>query len=83
MLHVILYNIQGEDMKENLFVTALKQHFLSQRQEAIAVLSLYLSNPVAIGDHPDILKILIEYTEKIAHADDCLETLDKYLTQGE
>ena len=51
--------------KPYIFLDAAIAHFESERKEALAVLTLYLSEPSAIGDHPEILKVIKEYTKKL------------------
>ena len=39
----------------NVMYDALKAQFEAKKQAALANLTVYLSNPVGIGEHPDIL----------------------------
>jgi hypothetical protein len=39
----------------NALYEALKAQFEAQRQKAIATLTVYLTNPVGIGEHPQII----------------------------
>tara|TARA_B100001123_G_scaffold448460_2_gene609718 strand:+ start:567 stop:821 length:255 start_codon:yes stop_codon:yes gene_type:complete len=50
-------------------------HFESQREEAIAVLQLYFTSPSAVGDHPGLVGDIVEWTSKIAEAEDALRVL--------
>jgi methylaspartate ammonia-lyase len=59
----------------NVMYDALKAQFEAKKQEALANLTVYLSNPVAIGEHPDIIKEMVKLTVKLADAEGCLETL--------
>tara|TARA_B100000497_G_scaffold127896_1_gene171633 strand:+ start:1617 stop:1835 length:219 start_codon:yes stop_codon:yes gene_type:complete len=62
-------------MKQNLMYDALKAQFEAQRQKAIATLSVYFTNSVGIGEHPQIIDEMVEQTKLLAEANDCLETL--------
>jgi|TARA_R100000908_G_C3754802_1_gene149160 hypothetical protein len=54
---------------------ALKAQFEAQRQKAIATLSVYFTNSVGIGEHPQMIDEMVEQTKLLAEANDCLETL--------
>jgi len=36
----------------NVMYDALKAQFVAQKQKALATLTIYLTNPVGIGEHP-------------------------------
>lgn len=59
----------------NALYEALKAQFEAQRQKAIATLTVYLTNPVGIGEHPQIIDEMVEQTKSLAEAVDCLERL--------
>ena len=59
----------------NALYEALKAQFEAQRQKAIATLTVYLTNPVGIGEHPQIIDEMVEQTRSLAEAADCLERL--------
>jgi hypothetical protein len=56
-------------------VDALQAKYIAQKLEAIANLQNYLSNPVGVGEHPDIVNECDKLVETIGHADDKLNTL--------
>tara|TARA_R110002126_G_scaffold77334_1_gene192876 strand:- start:35 stop:262 length:228 start_codon:yes stop_codon:yes gene_type:complete len=56
---------------------ALLAHFHAQREEALAVLHLYLSQPVGVADHSNILKELVDWTKKLSEAEEQLECLKR------
>ncbi len=62
-------------MRQNLMYDALKAQFEAQRQKAIATLSVYFTNSVGIGEHPQMIDEMVEQTKLLAEANDCLETL--------
>jgi hypothetical protein len=57
---------------------ALKSHYESQIDEAVATLDLYFNRSVGIGEHSDLLLELKKYTELLDAADSKLQTLGKY-----
>tara|TARA_R110000803_G_scaffold2021_1_gene6657 strand:+ start:2081 stop:2308 length:228 start_codon:yes stop_codon:yes gene_type:complete len=54
---------------------AVKSQFQAQKQKAIATLTIYLTNPVGIGEHPQHIDEMVEITKQLAEAEDCLERL--------
>ncbi len=59
----------------NALYEALKAQFVAQQQKAIATLTVYLTNPVGMGEHPQIIDEMVEQTKSLAEAEDCLERL--------
>tara|TARA_R110001632_G_scaffold117692_1_gene229836 strand:+ start:401 stop:637 length:237 start_codon:yes stop_codon:yes gene_type:complete len=59
----------------NALYEALKSQFVAQKQKALATLTVYLTNPVGIGEHPQIIDEMVEQTRSLAEAEDCLERL--------
>jgi len=59
----------------NALYEALKLQFEAQKQKAIATLTVYLTNPVGIGEHPQIIDEMVEQTKSLAEAEDCIERL--------
>ena len=59
----------------NALYEALKAQFEAQKQKALATLTVYLTNPVGIGEHPQIIDEMVEQTKSLAEAEDCLERL--------
>jgi len=66
-------------MKEKL-LEALVTHYKAQKNEALAVIDLYLNNSVGIGDHSNILDELKNWTTKLSEAQENLMVLEKYFT---
>ena len=67
----------------NLMYKALLAHFHAQREEALAVLHLYLSQPVGVADHSNILKELVDWTKKLSEAEEQLECLKRNINTNE
>ena len=66
-------------MKEKL-LEALVTHYKAQKNEALAVIDLYLNNSVGIGDHSNILDELKQWTTKLSEAQENLMVIEKYFT---
>tara|TARA_R110002020_G_scaffold268819_3_gene484085 strand:+ start:28207 stop:28416 length:210 start_codon:yes stop_codon:yes gene_type:complete len=62
-------------------------HFIAARQRAAANLENYLSNPVAIGEHPDLVGEVITLIEELDSASSKINTVHELLsgmiTEGE
>ena len=56
-------------------VDALNAKYMASKLQAIANLQNYLSNPVGIGEHPDIVSECAKLLEQITDADGNLLTL--------
>jgi methylaspartate ammonia-lyase len=61
----------------NIIYDALKAQFEAQQKMALAQLTIYFTNPVGIGEHPQIIDEMVAMTKSLAEANDCLETLKK------
>jgi len=61
----------------NIMYDALKAQFVAQKQKAIATITVYLTSPVGIGEHPQLIDEMVEQTKLLAEANDCIETLQK------
>jgi methylaspartate ammonia-lyase len=59
----------------NIMYEALKAQFEAQKQLALATLTVYFTNPVGIGEHPQHIEEMVKMTRLLAEANDCLETL--------
>ena len=55
--------------------------YKAEISEALATLDVYFNNPVAIGEHPDLLTEIDKYIEKLDSATSKLETLEKYFVE--
>ena len=60
---------------------ATLSHFRARRDEALAVLDVYLKNPVGIGEHSNLVPDVIKWTQVLAEAEENISTLTRhYLT---
>ena len=60
----------------NVMYDALKAQFEAQKQKALATLTIYLTNPVGIGEHPQHIDEMMTLTRSLAEANDCIQTLE-------
>jgi|TARA_R100001460_G_scaffold97053_1_gene139544 predicted transcriptional regulator len=60
-----------------LAIDALLFKYHAEMKDATYVLSNYLNNPVALGEHPDLLAEMDAAVEKYASANERFETLVK------
>jgi len=65
-------------MNKNIIYEALKAQFEAQKQKALATLTIYMTNPVGIGEHPQHLEEMETLARSLAEADDVLETLQRH-----
>ncbi len=63
--------------KNELLYKALESKYRSQIDEAKATLSIYFTNSVGIGEHPQHLEEMDKLVSQMAEALDKLETLKK------
>tara|TARA_R110000803_G_scaffold194541_1_gene257647 strand:- start:757 stop:984 length:228 start_codon:yes stop_codon:yes gene_type:complete len=64
-------------MNKNLLYDALKSQFEAQRQKALATLTIYMTNPVGIGEHPQHIDEMMTIAKSLAEADDVISTLER------
>ena len=63
-------------------IRATIARFEAQRQEALATVQLFLSEGVAVADHPNFVDEIVNAITRLADAEDALETLNRnFLTQ--
>jgi len=65
------------DKIQSLLFKALRNRFEAERDEASATLEIYFSNPVGIGEHPQIVDEMAKQVDKLANAEDKLNTLTR------
>ena len=64
-------------MNKNVIYDALKAQFEAQRQKALATLTIYLTNPVGIGEHPQHIEEMETLARSLAEAEDVIATLER------
>lgn len=69
-------------MKEK-YITGLLNKYAGIRDIAVADLSVYLNNPVGVGEHSDIGEEIEKKINTIKDCDDVIETIQKYFTKSE
>ena len=69
-------------MTNKLLYRALKAKYEAQIAEAEATLTIYFTNSVGIGEHPQHLEEMDKFVAQLAEAKDKLETLKYVLDYG-
>ncbi len=64
----------------NKLIKAALSQYEAQRDEALAVLDVYLNNSVGIGDHSGLLQEVSAWTQKLTEAEENIGTLKKHFT---
>ncbi len=62
-------------MENTRIYEALLANCKAERLEALATLDVYMSNPVGIGEHPQIVEEAMKQLEKLANADGMIDAL--------
>jgi response regulator of citrate/malate metabolism len=55
----------------------------ANRDEALAILDVYLNNSVGIGEHSNLLEEVTKWTEILTEAEENIETLNRHFNNGE
>ncbi len=58
---------------------ALLAHAQGEIQMHLANVEVYLTNPVGIGEHPDVTQAIQEEIDKVARWHDQIEVIQKYV----
>jgi len=66
-----------QDLRDEL-LACFESHAKGHIDKHRANVEVYLSNPVGVGEHPDILDAIEKELKVIAEYHDQLEVLDKY-----
>jgi hypothetical protein len=61
----------------NQLMRAALARFESDRQAALATIELYLTVPVGVGEHPNIVEEIAAAARKLAEAEEGLDTLTR------
>ena len=58
-------------------IRATLSKFEADRQEALAVIELFLNHPVGVAEHPTVIEELVKATERLASAEESMEALKR------
>ena len=64
------------------YIQAIKTKLVGQRDIELSDLQVYISNPVAIGEHSDIGVEIEKKIERIDDLESKIDTIDKYFSQN-
>jgi len=70
-------------MQGQLIINAALAKLEAERAEALAILHLYLNTPVGVPSHSDIIKEIIDATQKLSGADSTISTLQQLVSAPE
>ena len=62
---------------QELMFRALRNRFEAERDEALATLEVYFTNPAGIGEHPQIIEEMAKLINKLSSAEDNLSCLTR------
>mgnify|MGYP007029088536 FL=1 len=65
----------------NKLLKAALSQYEAQRDEALAVLEVYFNNPVGVGEHSNLLKEILEWTQRLTEAEENISTLRKHFCE--
>ncbi len=63
-------------------MNAAREHFHAKAAEARVRLDLYSSNPLAVGDHSNVVEEVIKATEDYEHAVSCMEIIQAVVKEN-
>ena len=69
-------------MSNKLLQAALSK-YEANRDEALAILDVYLNNSVGIGEHSNLLEEVTKWTAALTEAEENIETLNRHFNNGE
>ena len=72
--------IKGVKQMEIQLLEASKSVFIAKKKEAEANLKIYLSNPVGIGEHGDVIEVITGFISTITEATDNIATIDSVIS---
>ena len=67
----------------NKHLKAIIKKLEGERDEHLADLDVYLTNPVGVGEHPGIGEVIQKKIEKIESLDSQIECINKYFNNDE
>jgi hypothetical protein len=65
-------------MKQKI-IDALKDHAKGHIKKHVTNVEIYLTNPVGVGEHPDVLDAIEKELDMISKYHDHLEVINKYI----
>jgi hypothetical protein len=68
-------------MNAILMINGIKQELEGKRDQSLANLKIYLSNPVGVGEHSDISSEVKALLTEVDKYDSILETINKYIQE--
>lgn len=63
-------------------VQALRQHAIAHIEKHRMNVEVYLTSPVGVGEHSDIMESIEKELDLMAQYEDQLEVIDKYFFDG-
>ena len=67
----------------NAIIQALEDKYEAEISAADAIVKIYLTNSVGIGEHPQHIEEIDKQLDKIAQAEEKLDALDSFREEGE
>ena len=67
---------------KNDLLGATKSHFIAKRDSAQSNLNVYLSNPVGIGEHGDVMEVVIDLVSQITESNDNIKTVEDMMLEN-
>lgn len=64
------------------YIQAIYNQFAGAREEALADLTVYLQNPVGVGEHPNIGEEIKNLVKRVDEYDSLVECMEKHFVQG-
>jgi len=65
----------------NKLIQAALSNYEAQRDEALAILEIYMTNPVGIGEHSNLLAEVLKWTQKLTEAEENISTLKTHFSE--
>jgi hypothetical protein len=65
----------------NKILKAALSQYEAQKDEALAVLEVYLNNSVGIGEHSNLLNEVMQWTQKLSEAEENISSLKKHFKE--
>ena len=62
----------------NVLYEATKAQFVAQKKKGMAQLTVYLTNPVGVGEHSELMEEIEKQLDEMARYQDHIDILDNY-----